>query len=206
MQQQRRSVSLEQVVSQEGVVVLFDTCALEGSDDYDKTLPIPKKIKIISRKVNFLERLLELVKQSYPIYITQQVFDEAFKASPFNYNKFRRRANKVSKNISNLGRSIRDVKRLKGSLLHHFQIYELGQGQKQNYHMLEQMFPLIQGQYRLSDCDFDFLLSGAAISLTQIPTILVSNDNGICFAYNLISEILRLAPDQLKFYNRFSPS
>jgi len=200
-----RARTLEQVNS-EYPIILIDTSALlstfkyNGNDNFSEK---KSRSELFESSAVFYREFLE---GGGIFYITPSVIREFINSSCAYYKRMIKKEGVISKERIEYHRQVKKEHLEKGRLVRLLEdrelILELDEDEKEKYMRLNNKH-YHEGMKRgLSEVDFDLINSGATVSMTRIPTALISNDIAIFHLWRKYLKKDTLDKDKLGFFTR----
>ena len=185
-----RNYSINQIASG-SFIILFDTSAILNPIDHDRgKLPIEDKIRKYKEKASFFYLLSRLVEKQFPAYITEGILDELLDG--VNYrdpNYFGQTSLKVRELHRNHAGCICKRKELTDAFIDNSRVLKLNEDEQTIYSCLRVRYCGMKEEYKLSENDWDFLISGLALSQKRASLALISND---IYILNALKKFLKL--------------
>lgn len=193
--------SLEELAESNSVIIL-DTCAFFYLDGFRRCKNNPSQSDIIKR--NSARKFYQLAERTRRIYITSKICDEITLKKAFlntlnrDYKKHQRdktiRRLKVIKKERQATTKFIEYLRSIGRILNYSDL--------EHYKTIDKNSRSIKDYCKLSNTDWDFLITGIIASLTDDPICLISNDFQIGNAWDMCLECNLFKEDNLTFYFR----
>jgi len=129
----------------------------------------------------------------YLIEISKPIAQNLGKDSNWNKSLFKK-INKKYKRVEKKQRTFLEIFQSKGNIIDF--------SNEERYKLIDKSCRRMKKHYKLSDVDWDFLISGIIFSEQVVPVCLVSNDFGILNAYKKFAEISLFKKGSLDFFLR----
>ncbi len=132
------------------------------------------------------------LKEKGVFYITQKVFDECYREEnpPIREALAKYENMKLSKKEKKYFGSICSLKKERSSLLKSFKKYKkiinLDNPESKRYQEVFRRNFSLKSKNKLSDVDYDLLITGAVLSQTRGETAVLSNDFPLLYSYNAL--------------------
>ena len=210
-------IGLEEVVSNFENIIL-DTSSIGGylgKSSFDFGYEKGRE-KVFEDNHELYKRILEYLDKDKHIFITKKVFDELSGFFKYSYSKNIKVLTKISHRLPNYREQLEFHRRLNGfvkdlrKLVHSFEtnlgILNLSKDQGEIYETLQNSYDYLIEEYKLSDTDFDLLLSNFILAGKEGSCALISNDLPMAYSYNKIMKELNLSNGDLGFFLRMEDS
>jgi len=200
--------TLEEVVSKYRIF-LIDTSALSYYfGDNQDPISIKEKMIVFEEQHQFTTILIDYIRKGLPCFTTSSVLEESQIKEYYPYKKIiKNRRTQQDRELLDFSRKIRDTQKERRKLIITFQendrILELNENEQILYNIFDEKYAILKGKYKLSDVDFDFLVSGVVIAQTRESSALLSNDiRGIANAWNYILRKEKISHKKFGFVSR----
>ncbi len=212
--------TLEKIVSRYSII-LMDTSVLShylgGNQD---PISIEEKMIMLEEEHQSGTVLMDYLKKGIPCFITHLVSEEFQNRVHYPYKKMIKRAGSYKdarlipkagsykgKELLKFRRKIKAAQKERTKLIYTFQennkILELTEDEHNLYNIFYKRYSNLSSSYKLSDVDFDLLVSGAVISQTRKSSALICNDiRGISYAWKHIRRQENISSKQFGFVLR----
>lgn len=205
-------------------IVLFDNSSLVGFYEVKRPrfeLDIENKISRVIDECNYIKFLYCFVNTSPfcdRFYVTQRVFDELTYKDNFNYKKnikMMKKTQKLNMKFTALPHFLRKIKerqKQKNKLINILEekkrIFHIKSDQLLVYNYIYNMYGFFKDDFRLSETDFDLLITGATLSKMVNYSCIVSCDFGLLHSWRNFLNNENLNHNQFGFFinrniNRF---
>ncbi|MCH8945682.1 MAG: hypothetical protein IIA85_02055 [Nanoarchaeota archaeon] len=149
----------------------------------------------------FFKKFLEEGKN---FYVTPSILKEYDTYYP--YNKIIKNRKNTSKKCLEMYRKRREESKERRKLIRvlkeNYGILEFDGNEKKLYDEMSRKYSFLKRKKNISEADFDFLISGAVVSMKRNLTSLISNDFGIFYSWRELLKKEKLTPKQLGFFVR----
>lgn len=193
-------------------IFLLDTCALVsplGAEIRDLNHErIKDKTQVLQKNEYFMKEMRNYLEEGKRFFVTDLVLGELECSGNYSYCKTVKNSNgAVDRRLLFLRKKIKDQekerKKLTGSLRKNENVLKVSETPERIYY--DYLFGRYEGlsrRYLLSDADFDFVLTGAALALAKKNVALISNDYKSMYAWNEIVVEEGIDEKILNFFTR----
>ena len=198
--------SLEEI-SERYNILLVDTSALISPlalGENRKALKIGEKIKVSETKSEAALPLMEFIENGGSFYVTFLILEE-YTPPILSYHSERKlKSNELGEItrefIESRGLEIEIRNELAKMIEDRGRTLKLDEDEWVLYKKFERLFRKIGINYKISDNDLDFLVSGAVVSQTRDSCALMSNDFGILRTWNYFLRYTGIDYNKLGFF------
>lgn len=202
--------SLEELAS-EDCRILFDTSAIinplgKGRKYFDFKA-VREKADFKEQNNNFLRDVTSYIINKGNFFVTGYVLEEISNYPNYDYKKIiKKEGHCRDKELLRLRRMIKKEEQNKRRMVNAFidnnKLVVLEDEMKKLYERISEKYQGLKEKYKLSDTDFDFLLTGITFAMASVPVIFVSNDYKIFYARNKILRGNCLEEHDVRFFTR----
>ena len=212
--------TLERVVSKYSIVLMDTSVISHYLGGNQNPISIEEKMIVLEENHQCRIVLIDYLNKGLPCFMTSSVLEELQVGDHYNYKKMIKRASSYknarlipkagsdkAKELLELRRKIKNAQKERRKLIITFQendrVLELNRNEIDLYNLFYKAYSGLLSLYKLSEVDFDLLVSGAVIAQTRESSALVSNDiRGIAHAWNYILRKEKISLKKFGFVNR----
>lgn len=200
--------TLEQVVSKYSIVLMDNSLLSNYLGHKQNAISIEGKGIALEEEYRFTIVLIDYIKKGNPCFITSSVVEEFQARDRYPYKKIIKRDGSCkNRELLKLRRKIRGNCKERRKLIDTFwdsnRILKLSKNEHNLYNLFYRTYSGFLSLYKLSEVDFDLLVSGAVMSQTRESSALASNDvRGIFHAWKHIRKRENISSKQFGFIVR----